>query len=100
MVAEMADFLLRLDEVDWAAALGRYGGFLYVSLRTTQRDENAGDLLQGVLGSDHAGGHDMIAGGRIALPGGADWMATAVAVRGRLLDAVGVADSEPTRLCG
>ncbi len=100
MVAEMADFLLRLDEVEWAAALGRYGGFLYVSLRTTQRDENAGDLLQSVLGSDHAGGHDMIAGGRIALPAGTAGLATAAAVRARLLDAVGVAASAPTRLCG
>jgi hypothetical protein len=41
-----------------------------VSLRTTSRDVNAGDLLQRVLGSDHAGGHDMIAGGRIALAAG------------------------------
>ena len=69
----MADFLLRLDEVEWAAAIGKYEGYLYVSLRTTNRDVNAGDLLQRVLGSEHAGGHDMIAGGRIALPPGADW---------------------------
>ncbi|MGD9764949.1 MAG: bifunctional oligoribonuclease/PAP phosphatase NrnA [Candidatus Binatia bacterium] len=100
MVAEMADFLLRLDEVDWAAAIGRYQDFIYVSLRTTHRDVNAGDVLQSVLGSDHAGGHDMIAGGRLALPPGADWRAAAAAVRGRLLSAVGVPASEPARLCG
>ncbi|MGH7790086.1 MAG: DHH family phosphoesterase [Candidatus Binatia bacterium] len=100
MVAEMADFLLRLDEVEWAAAIGRYDDFLYVSLRTTHRDVNAGDLLQRVLGSDHAGGHDMIAGGRVALPAGGDWDETAARVRGRLVAAVGMAHAKPMRLCG
>jgi nanoRNase/pAp phosphatase (c-di-AMP/oligoRNAs hydrolase) len=100
MVAEMADFLLRLDEVEWAAAIGKYEQHLYVSLRTTNRDVNAGDLLQRVLGSDHAGGHDMIAGGRIALPAGADWEEVAARVRGRLIAAVGVEHAKPMRLCG
>jgi nanoRNase/pAp phosphatase (c-di-AMP/oligoRNAs hydrolase) len=99
MVAEMADFLLRLDEVDWAAAIGEYHGYLYVSLRTTHRDVNAGDLLQQVLGSDHAGGHDMIAGGRIALPSGADRREAAGRIRDRLIAAVGIPQLSPTRLC-
>lgn len=100
MVAEMADFLLRLDEVEWAGAIGRYEGFLYVSVRTTLRDVNAGDLLQRVLGSDHAGGHDMIAGGRIALPPGADWAEAAARIRSRLVAAIGMAQARPVRLCG
>lgn len=100
MVAEMADFLLRLDEVEWAAAIGRYEQHLYVSLRTTNRDVNAGDLLQKVLGSDHAGGHDMIAGGRIALPPGADWEESAARIRKRLVAAVGMESAEPVKLCG
>lgn len=99
MVAEMADFLLRLEEVEWAAAIGKYEEYLYVSLRTTSRDVNAGDLLQRVLGSDHAGGHDMIAGGRLALPPGSDWKEVAVRVRGRLVTAVGMAQAHPVRLC-
>jgi hypothetical protein len=65
MVAEVADFLLRLDEVDWALAMGCYKKNLHVSLRTTDRDANAGEILQKVLGSRSAGGHDMIAGGKI-----------------------------------
>src|SRR2546427_3778267 len=65
MMAEVADFLLRLDQVEWAAAIGSFGRWLYCSVRTTERDLNAGDLLRGVLGSRSAGGHDMIAGGRI-----------------------------------
>jgi nanoRNase/pAp phosphatase (c-di-AMP/oligoRNAs hydrolase) len=65
MVAEVADFLLRLDQVDWAAAIGTFEGCLHCSVRTTERDVNAGEILQRVLGSKLAGGHDQIAGGRI-----------------------------------
>jgi nanoRNase/pAp phosphatase (c-di-AMP/oligoRNAs hydrolase) len=95
MVAEVADFLLRLEQVEWAAALGVFGSCLHCSVRTTDRDVNAGDLLQRVLGSKSAGGHDMIAGGRIHV--GDDPLTrerAAVAVRDRLLRALGV---EPSR---
>ena len=91
MVAELADFLLRLDRVEWAAAIGTFGTCLHVSVRTTDREVNAGDLLQRVLGSRSAGGHDMIAGGRI--PVGDDPAAherAAAMVRDRLLGALGV----------
>jgi nanoRNase/pAp phosphatase (c-di-AMP/oligoRNAs hydrolase) len=91
MVAEAADFLLRLDEVEWAAAIGTFGGCLHCSIRTTDRDANAGDLLQRVLGSKSAGGHDMIAGGRLKIgdDAGARERAGAM-VRDRLLAALGV----------
>jgi len=91
MVAEAADFLLRLDEVEWAAAIGTFGSCLHCSIRTTDRDANAGDLLQRVLGSKSAGGHDMIAGGRLKI--GEDAVARERAgamVRDRLLAALGV----------
>ncbi len=91
MVAEVADFLLRLEQVEWAAALGTFGGCLHCSVRTTDREVNAGDLLQRVLGSKSAGGHDMIAGGRIHV--GDDPVLrerAAAAVRDRLLRALGV----------
>jgi nanoRNase/pAp phosphatase (c-di-AMP/oligoRNAs hydrolase) len=95
MVAEMADFLLRMEGMEWAAAIGHYQGMLYVSLRTTHRDVNAGTILQQVLGSEHAGGHDMIAGGRVQLASsGEPWRAEAGRVKQRLLDAVGVAGTE------
>jgi nanoRNase/pAp phosphatase (c-di-AMP/oligoRNAs hydrolase) len=99
MVAEVADFLLRLDEAEWAAVVGYYEGALYVSLRTTQRDANAGEILQHVLGSDHAGGHDMIAGGRIVV--GEDpqvWAAAAETIRTRLLTAIGLPGCPGTEL--
>jgi nanoRNase/pAp phosphatase (c-di-AMP/oligoRNAs hydrolase) len=91
MVAEVADFLLRLDEVAWAAAIGTFGGYLHCSLRTTDREVNAGDLLQRVLGSKVAGGHDMIAGGRLQIGDDPSALERAAAmVRDRLLAALGV----------
>jgi len=100
MVAEVADFLLRLDEAEWAAAIAYYDGGLYVSLRTTQRDANAGQILQDVLGSHHAGGHDMIAGGRVELARDLDWRQAAGGVRQRLLAALGVSDQSGAALAG
>jgi nanoRNase/pAp phosphatase (c-di-AMP/oligoRNAs hydrolase) len=91
MVAELADFLLRLDQVEWAAAIGTFGTCLHCSIRTIDREVNAGDLLQRVLGSRSAGGHDMIAGGRLYV--GEDPAAherVAAMVRDRLLGALGV----------
>lgn len=101
MVAEVADFLLRLDAVEWSAAIAYYEGALYVSLRTTQRDVNAGEILQRVLGGDHAGGHDMIAGGRIDVgTDSAAWAQAAARVKERLLDILGVAGNSEANLVG
>jgi nanoRNase/pAp phosphatase (c-di-AMP/oligoRNAs hydrolase) len=101
MVAELADFLLRLDQVEWAAAIGTFGTCLHVSIRTTDRDVNAGDVLQRVLGSRSAGGHDMIAGGRLSV--GDDPAAherVAAMVRDRLLGALGVDPARGRPLVG
>ena len=95
MVAEVADFLLRLDEVDWALAMGTYKKSLHVSVRTTDRDANAGDVLQKVLGSRSAGGHDMIAGGKLRIEGnGLEREKVAVRVKERFLRRVGVDAAE------
>jgi len=67
-----------------------YRDDLYCSVRTTDRDANAGELLQKVLGARSAGGHDMIAGGRVPLPDdppGRERMA--LAVRDRVLRTLG-----------
>ncbi len=93
MVAEVADFLLRLDEAEWACAIGAFDHYLHVSLRTTDREANAGEVLQRVLGSHSAGGHDLIAGGRVRVEGpGATAVAVAAdGVRERLLTVLGAA---------
>ena len=99
MVAEVADFLLRLDGIEWAAAMGFFNKWLHVSLRTTNRDLNAGDILQEVLGSKSAGGHDMIAGGRVRVEeGGVAMEKAAVRIKDRLLKSLGVESSNPKAL--
>ncbi len=100
MVAEVADFLLRLDEVEWACAIGGFGDNLHVSLRTTERDVSAGDVLQRVLGNESAGGHDMTAGGRVPLDSrGPDAAVQAAgAVRERLLALLDAATAPPHAL--
>ncbi len=67
-VAELADFFVRLDEANWAICLAPYRGYVYVSIRTTQPDASAGQLLASILPPGGAGGHGMIAGGRIRAP--------------------------------
>jgi hypothetical protein len=79
--------------------MGFYNKWLYMSLRTTNREMNAGDLLQKVLGAKSAGGHDMIAGGRVRVDeGGVAMEKTAVRIKDRLIKSLGVDASNPKPL--
>ncbi len=70
MVAEIADFLLPLEEVRFALSLGASGDRLYVSLRTQQQQHDAGQMLRQALeGIGQAGGHGRMAGGQVDLEG-------------------------------
>ncbi|MCE9634342.1 MAG: DHH family phosphoesterase [Planctomycetes bacterium] len=70
IVAEMADFLLRLEGARWSCVLGEYRSTLYVSLRTGDPDANAGDLIRQVIsGMGSGGGHPSMAGGQVPLTG-------------------------------
>jgi nanoRNase/pAp phosphatase (c-di-AMP/oligoRNAs hydrolase) len=66
VVAELADLLLRLEEVRWAMVMGRYRGSIYVSLRTQAPRANAAREIRRLFNTlGKAGGHGMMAGGRI-----------------------------------
>lgn len=70
IVAEMADFLLRLEGARWSCVLGEYRSTLYVSLRTSDTDANAGDVIRRVIaGMGSGGGHPSMAGGQVPLTG-------------------------------
>ncbi len=80
-VAEMADMLMDVQGITWVLCTGCYGGELVLSLRTREPDACAGQLVCCVVGSTQlAGGHGMVAGGRIPL----DEENTAEEVRSRL----------------
>lgn len=66
MVSEMADFLLRTEGVEVTLGMGLCRGKVIISLRTSDQELNAGEVIQSLLaGMGTAGGHGMIAGGQI-----------------------------------
>ncbi len=71
-VAQMADFLLTLEKMQWSVVTARYMGRLHVSLRANDAGAEAGRLLKRLLGGgNRGGGHGMIAGGSLELGAGA-----------------------------
>jgi nanoRNase/pAp phosphatase (c-di-AMP/oligoRNAs hydrolase) len=72
-VAQMADFLLTLEKMEWSIVTARFSGRLHVSLRSNDPGAGAGRLLKRLLGGgNRGGGHGMIAGGSLELGAEAD----------------------------
>ncbi len=72
-VPYVADLLLQLERMSWSFALGQFQDKLLLSLRTTQTRANAGKLVQKLVHPiGKAGGHGMIAGGKIDCSGKTD----------------------------
>jgi nanoRNase/pAp phosphatase (c-di-AMP/oligoRNAs hydrolase) len=68
MAAEVVDFLIRFEEVDWAFCGGVYEDKLILSVRAAVENAHAGEMLRQVVGKmGRAGGHDRRAGGTIYL---------------------------------
>jgi nanoRNase/pAp phosphatase (c-di-AMP/oligoRNAs hydrolase) len=66
VVAEFADLMIRLEGIHWSLSLGRYENDIWLSLRTNRDRANAGRMIRRVVGTlGKAGGHGMMAGGRI-----------------------------------
>jgi nanoRNase/pAp phosphatase (c-di-AMP/oligoRNAs hydrolase) len=101
LAAEVVDFLIRFEEVDWAVCAGVYQDKLILSVRAAVEEAQAGEMLKGVVGNlGRAGGHDRRAGGTITLPSTAP---SAVAdlqaeLRRRLLKALRIDECRGVRL--
>jgi nanoRNase/pAp phosphatase (c-di-AMP/oligoRNAs hydrolase) len=68
LAAEVADFLIRFEEVDWVVVAGVFEDKLVLSARSTAEGARAGEVLRRVVnGMGRAGGHDRRAGGTIFL---------------------------------
>ena len=68
LAAEVADFLIRFEEIDWAVCAGVFEDKLILSARAAVADAHAGEILKQVVGKlGRAGGHDRRAGGTILL---------------------------------
>ena len=72
MVAEAADLLLRAEDVRWTMCLGTIAGWVHLSLRTSDRDGNAGKVARNLGGRrGFGGGHMALAAAQIPIPDGA-----------------------------
>ena len=101
IVAEIADFLMRVEGVDIVLGLGCYHNEGVLSMRTSQQETHAGILIQKIIkGLGTGGGHSMTAGGQIrpleAVRGSLGALEYELA--GRLLKALGREHSEPVPL--
>jgi nanoRNase/pAp phosphatase (c-di-AMP/oligoRNAs hydrolase) len=66
IIAEMADFLLRLEGIEIVLCIGHYAEEMILSIRTVRHDLNMGDTVKRlVAGVGSAGGHGMMAGGKV-----------------------------------
>ncbi|OGO37930.1 MAG: hypothetical protein A2W35_07990 [Chloroflexi bacterium RBG_16_57_11] len=67
-MAELADVLIRLENMQAVLCMGYHGSTLYLSVRTASPDRDAGSLIQQVIyGFGRAGGHGVMAGGQVPL---------------------------------
>jgi len=67
-MAEMADLLIRLENVRAVLCLGGHEQTMYLSLRTAPGEKDAGQLIQRmVVFPGKAGGHGMTAGGQVPI---------------------------------
>lgn len=101
LAAEVVDFLIRFEEVDWAVCAGVYQDKLVLSVRTGLRQARAGEMLRQVVGQlGRAGGHDRRAGGTIYLPSTAPSTVEQVQaeLRRRLLKALHIDECRGQRL--
>jgi nanoRNase/pAp phosphatase (c-di-AMP/oligoRNAs hydrolase) len=103
MVAEVADFLLRLDETNISICLGSYKDEVFLSFRTLDGNLNASDLMQKALkGVGSGGGHEGMAGGKAALDDLPDGTVTekVALLKNRFLEVLGLPEGEGERMFG
>jgi nanoRNase/pAp phosphatase (c-di-AMP/oligoRNAs hydrolase) len=69
LAATVVDYLIRLEDVDWAVCVGVHQDEMVLSMRAAIEAAQAGVMLREVVGNlGRAGGHDRRAGGTIPLP--------------------------------
>jgi nanoRNase/pAp phosphatase (c-di-AMP/oligoRNAs hydrolase) len=101
IIAEMADFFVRFDQVNWALTIGQFEEKLKLSIRVGLLGAHSGDVLRAVVdGSGTAGGHDKRAGGAIILPDDRPETVDGylIEIRRRLLEQLRIGDPRGRRL--
>jgi nanoRNase/pAp phosphatase (c-di-AMP/oligoRNAs hydrolase) len=101
IIAEIADFFIRFEQVDWSLAAGVFEDRMKLSLRAGSLGGRAGEVLSAVVnGFGRAGGHDRRAGGSVDLAeSGAESLESVLRrLRRRLLDHLGIDEQQGRRL--
>ncbi len=101
IVAEVADFFVRFDQVNWVLSAGLFEGGLKLSLRSNDLGGEAGEILREVVGDlGNAGGHDKRAGGLVMLAEPSEVAAerALTEIRRRLLTRLDVDEEQGRRL--
>ena len=89
MTADIADLLVRVENIQAALALGQFEQTLYLALRTKPFGLDAGALIQQIVPEmGRAGGHGAIAGGQVPI-GGQDMDRLAEQIEKRFLLVMG-----------
>jgi nanoRNase/pAp phosphatase (c-di-AMP/oligoRNAs hydrolase) len=101
IIAELADFFVRFDQVNWALSMGLFDNLLKLSARVDRLGGHSGEVLREIVnGLGNAGGHDKRAGGAVPLrdlsPAAVEAMVGTI--RGRLLTKLGIDESQGRRL--
>jgi nanoRNase/pAp phosphatase (c-di-AMP/oligoRNAs hydrolase) len=98
LIAEMADFLLRLEGIVAVLAYGEYLSELVISIRTNSAALNAGEIVGRVVqGVGAGGGHMYMGGGKVAARQGAEENLASLKelLAARFLLEIGVSGKEP-----
>ncbi len=101
IVAEIADFLTRVEGVEIVTGLGSYQNEGILSMRTSHLETHAGALMQTIIKNiGTGGGHSMVAGGQVHLASTdhANLVKLEVELVRRLLEALGRELVEPEPL--
>ena len=99
--AEVAEFLIRFEQVEWALCGGVFRDKLVLSFRSAVPQAKSGEILRQAVGRlGRAGGHDRRAGGCIRLPSTSTNAIEEVQseLRRRLLKALKIEDCRGQRL--
>ncbi len=101
IIAELSDFFIRFDRVNWALSIGLFGNLMKLSIRSAYLGGHAGEVLRVVVdGLGTAGGHDKRAGGAIPLADvGPETIETSLrTIRHRLLTRLDIDEQQGHRL--
>lgn len=74
LIPEIADIFMRMEGITWALCMGQYQESIFLSIRTTNPRKDAGKIMKKLVRNlGTGGGHMLIAGGKIPVPGKEQW---------------------------